>query len=218
MAQIARSGNEPFASGATSVAADLETDIAASYKQMNGLTDNTNIVTGADINGTKLQNGTLTATNIFAAGSGGIAPGKMATRSYVQVDATGHTMTTSTTTVDVPGLDPISVTPHTVNDVIIARFTANVNHGSGASFAWLFEVDGTDTTQLALTGVKSGFISFSYQWAFTSGQTIPIQVKPRYALGNGTGTFATTITNPDGSSTGFSFEANKIFSVIVLPG
>jgi hypothetical protein len=140
----------------------------------------------------------------------------MATRCYISIDGTGDTMTTSTSMVDVPSIQSVTVLPQTTTDILVIRFMAVVDLVS-AQYLWGFEIDGVDTNALAvITSSGSTTHTLDYLWATATGTTAPITIRPRYAAVTTSGTFTTSVTPSGGSAT--TLEANKVLTVEVLPG
>jgi len=231
MGTITRHAGAPFARGETSSAADLEADIAACYEQFNGNIDDTNLDASTQISGATLLDSTLTSGNISTTPSDGITTEKMAKRCYVQTSTTGDSLAEFAvgSYFDVPGIQRIIVTPYSSTDLIFARFSATLFNDPSTSFnksfAWTFSVDGTDLTALSLKNTPAGVpntgirTTISYQWSFVAGLIRPITITPRMACIS-----ASVATGWSFATTGVSiqepvtFEANKIFTAIVLPG
>ena len=148
MGTVTRHAGAPFANTETLDGTDLETDIANLVSEVNGNLDNSNIASGADINGSKVANATITAAKMVAS-TLTTAQFSAATipYTYIETDSTGGTADTNTAYVDVPNITAITATNLTIGDKLVLEFSFQITGAGAPLFFFTFDVDGSNVTE-----------------------------------------------------------------------
>jgi len=194
MGTVTRHAGAPFANTETLDGTDLETDIANLVSEVNGNLDNSNIVSGADINGSKVANATITAAKMVAS-TLTTAQFSAATipYTYIETDSTGAVADTAMSYVDVPNITAITATNLTIGDKLLFEFIFQIS-GSGAPlFYFTFDVDGSNVTDpLIRYNIPSTQSPQMMIWTYTATATAHT-IKP--VAHNTTGATAQSYSN-----------------------
>ena len=160
MGFIARHPDAPYATGdVVQGDTDLEPDIANLFNEYNGRLSRVNFATasGTTVIGAKFLDNSIPGSKL---GKRVLTTGELTDQSDVSTDATGDTMTTSATLVNVPTVTSISVTPSSVKDIILVEFLANYKDAVDTDYFWTFSITGTDLGILYLSQPETsgGFV------------------------------------------------------------
>jgi len=226
MGLISRHPGAPYTAGEILQGGpDLEVDIGNLYNEFNGNITGANFSATAAIGADKIADGTVTGVKLRNAA---LTTALMLDAADVSTDATADALTTSATLVDVPSLSPITITPNSIDDIIMIEFMASyVASGSTgflAQYGWTMSIGGVDLGLLAVSGrnlktldSSSEYISLTLHWAQKATSTSATVIQPRYRELAGsvatTSTFTTTI-----SGTAAVMQANKHLTVQLFPG
>jgi exosome complex RNA-binding protein Csl4 len=148
MGTVTRHSGAPFANAETLDGTDLETDISNLVSEVNGNLDNSNIASGADINGSKLANATVTAAKMVTST---LTTAQFSAASvpytYVETNSTGGTADTNTAYVDVPNITAITATNLTSGDKLLFEFIFQLAGAGSPLFFFTFDVDGANVVE-----------------------------------------------------------------------
>jgi hypothetical protein len=195
MGTISRHSGFPFADGETLSGTDLETDISRVFGEVNGNLDNANIDASANIDGSKLNDNSITNAKLVndtltpAKASAGLLGSAVVSTSTVDTAATS-----GASFVDVPDISPATIIPVSTNDLIFCSLTVTmrITAGTGTSvWAFGFNVDGVDSAEagfLRLTGTPTEIAhTTTITYVVAAATAASQEVKPIYYRSNGSG-------------------------------
>lgn len=209
MAIISRHANAPFENGETLSGVDLENDFDTIYVEFNGNIDNSNIASGAAIDGSKLA-AVSVANAKFIADT--LTTAKMAasavTKHHVSLSATYGAITTSQASlIDWTGITSATLTPGSTSDMIMMDLTLHYSAAANDTSNELiigWSVDGTpyDSVIASEPVLASGDIVVHSSYAVAAPSATSIVIKPQHRY-NGTQTLTA---------------GHVIFRCFILPG
>ena len=186
MGVITRESSAPITDNEAMLAADVENEFAKIFTLMNGGIDTTNLAPAAGILGTQIAdatipNGKLTASTITTTQMAASAVPK---HGFSTFDNTGD-LTDSDTLVDVPGVSSVTLTPGSLNDVIVLTLAVSVGAGAGPqNYSWGFNIsDGTGDVTTGYTTLNTSINrdnTWTIQHVMNPLLTTATVYKPRY--------------------------------------
>jgi len=158
MAVITRHANAPFVDGETAsdTTTALEADFNTLYVQFNYLVSNANVKATAKISGSKLKDGTIAAAK-FANST--VTLGSISAAAVPKHHASNASSQTITSAGDIPGVAEATLTPGSVNDMILLDLSMTFN--AAAKTAELttlgvgWHVGGTEYDDMILVSINA---------------------------------------------------------------
>jgi len=184
MGLIVRHAGAPFATSETLASADLEADISVAFAEVNGLLDNANLKSGANVNGSKLLNSSVTAAKVAATT---LTTAKMAAsavpKHYVDT-LSAESWTASTSLADVAGITAATLTPGSTNDMIFMDFTATVDPSAVGNLIMGWHINGTDYDDITSMFIEAanGEQIFTSSYAIAAPAATSMTIKPRHKI------------------------------------
>ena len=218
MGTVARHSGAPYVRGEILDGTnDLEVDIGNIVTEVNGNLDNSNLDASANIAGTKLADNTI-PTAKYQDDSVTVAKiADAAMSSYGLTTATGATSLVGGADAifhDVEGLTTLTITPGSVNDLLVFDFTGVIKQDASdaVQINWTVSINGVDEPSFAFSSADVGAVSTSniaVAWSYfkAAGTTSPLSIKARYKRGGGS--FSTVW--------GSQVDVNRMFCVRSIP-
>ncbi len=220
MGLIARQAGAPIADGETCSGTEVEAEFSTMHTVINGNIEDVNLSTGGDLDGSKFAMNTFASAKVPTNALTGakfastITTEQMITRTVTQVfidtDTGTETTTTSASYVDVPGVTAWTVTPGSLNFILMECIVYIDAGTAGTLLTFSFSVDGTpQTAQAAAFSIVNGTptgLYFSHMMLAPDNSSMII--KPVYLRPSGSSTTSFSVAHVANS---------KVFRGMIIP-
>ena len=185
MGLISRQGTAPIESGDLADAAEIEAEFDTLFSEINGNLNDANIVSGANISGTKLADNTVTNAKLADStittakiASETILQGDLAqtalSRIFFVTDNTSYNITEGAYE-DVDGLTA-TATSIAASDWVCVDAVMHINNSGTAQSLMTVSIDGTDQTDAAAVMTIGASARQVYSWTFQATATSHVLV------------------------------------------